>query len=288
MGVDIILLGHFSKDKIVLYGKERTAKGGAVYYSSFPVKKMGLEVAVITKLAKEDSSLLGEFKKAGIGVYVSFSGETTSMKHIYKSSLDDRVSKVVSIADPFTIDDIPDLDAKFFHIGALIAGEVPAEIVKKASEKYNVSLDAQGFVRFLEGEGLRLKDWKEKAEVLRYVKVLKVDSLEAEILTQCSDLKESAKKLAFYGPKEVVLTSNKGVLVYANGSFYEAPFKSRKIKGRTGRGDTCIASYLGRRLTHNPEEACKFAAALTSLKMEKPGPFKKNLKKVEKFLKKHY
>ena len=288
MGVDIILLGHFSKDKIVLYGKERISSGGAVYYSSFPLRKMGLDVAVVTKLADKDMLFLEELRKENIDVYAGHSEETTNFKNIYQNNLDKRVQEVTSVADSFTIYDIPDLDAKFFHIGALINGEVPVDVIRKVSKNCHVSLDAQGFVRFLEGKKIKLKDWEKKEEALCYVKILKVDSSEAEILTQNSDLKAAAKKLSSYGPDEIVLTSNKGVLVYANNSFYEYPFKSRKIKGRTGRGDTCIASYIGRKLTHSPEDSCKFAAALTSLKMEKPGPFKKSLKSVENFLKKYY
>jgi len=80
--------------------------------------------------------------------------------------------------------------------------------------------------------------------------------------------------LAAYGPREIVLTRPQGVLVYADGEYYQAPFNPRKVRGRTGRGDTCFASYLGRRLTADPEEACRFAAAMTSLKLEQPGPFR--------------
>ncbi len=149
-------------------------------------------------------------------------------------------------------------------------------------------MDAQGFVRHLDGNELKQRDWIEKEEYLCHVHTLKVDSVEAKILTQESDLKRASKKLSDYGPEEIVLTSKKGVLVCADKKFYEAPFKPRKMKGRTGRGDTCIAAYIGMRLKHSPEESCRFAAALTSLKMEKQGPFKKDIKKVEKFLKKYY
>ena len=45
------------------------------------------------------------------------------------------------------------------------------------------------------------------------------------------------------------------------------------LSGRTGRGDTCMASYLARRLREGPEESLRFAAALTSMKLEQAGPF---------------
>jgi len=56
------------------------------------------------------------------------------------------------------------------------------------------------------------------------------------------------------------------------------------IRGRTGRGDTCFATYVARRLEVGPEEACRFAAAVTSLKMEHPGPYRGSRADVEQFL----
>ncbi|MGD8626599.1 MAG: carbohydrate kinase, partial [Anaerolineae bacterium] len=65
-----------------------------------------------------------------------------------------------------------------------------------------------------------------------------------------------------------------GVTVLAEGKFYQAPFTSRSLAGRTGRGDTCFASYLGTRLSALPERATRVAAAVTSLKQEQAGPWR--------------
>ena len=90
------------------------------------------------------------------------------------------------------------------------------------------------------------------------------------------------RELAAYGPKEIMLTRPQGVLVYADSEYYQTPFNPRKVRGRTGRGDTYFAGYLGRRLTVGPEEACRFAAAMASLKLEQPGPFRGNIEDVER------
>jgi sugar/nucleoside kinase (ribokinase family) len=87
--------------------------------------------------------------------------------------------------------------------------------------------------------------------------------------------------LADWGPKEIVLTHRHGLLVYAEEQFFEAPFCPRKLVGRSGRGDTCVASYVAKRLTASPQEATIWAAALTSLKMEAEGPIKKTMADVE-------
>jgi sugar/nucleoside kinase (ribokinase family) len=52
------------------------------------------------------------------------------------------------------------------------------------------------------------------------------------------------------------------------------------VQGRTGRGDTTFGSYLARRLECGVVESLKFAAALASIKMERPGPFSGSLEQV--------
>ena len=54
------------------------------------------------------------------------------------------------------------------------------------------------------------------------------------------------------------------------------------------RGDTCISSYVAARLNRPPEEATIWAAAVTSLKMEAEGPFKRDMKEVEELIDMRY
>ncbi|HCA82048.1 MAG TPA: carbohydrate kinase, partial [Bacteroidetes bacterium] len=103
-----------------------------------------------------------------------------------------------------------------------------------------------------------------------------------------SDIKKAATVLARMGPREVVLTHKDGILVLAEGRFYEAPWRNKSLIGRSGRGDTCIASYITKRLTEPPEVAIIWSAATTSLKMEAEGPFLRSVDDVKEFIKKEY
>jgi sugar/nucleoside kinase (ribokinase family) len=76
-----------------------------------------------------------------------------------------------------------------------------------------------------------------------------------------------------WGCPEVVVSRADGALARVEGQTYWEPFSNRSTVGRTGRGDTLFAAYAAHRLTHGPREALRFAAALVSLKMERPGPF---------------
>ncbi|MCH8980535.1 hypothetical protein IH922_00785, partial [candidate division KSB1 bacterium] len=65
MNFDIVLLGHFAKDKLIIHGVEREDSGGAVYYGALALAKINIRVAIITMLAKEDYSYLDIFDRKG-------------------------------------------------------------------------------------------------------------------------------------------------------------------------------------------------------------------------------
>ena len=55
---------------------------------------------------------------------------------------------------------------------------------------------------------------QEKKELLPYIRFLKTDAAEAEILTGLTDRAEAAKVLYGWGAKEILITHNTEVLVY--------------------------------------------------------------------------
>jgi sugar/nucleoside kinase (ribokinase family) len=166
----------------------------------------------------------------------------------------------------------------------LFEGEVDLGMLELLSKRAPLGLDIQGFVRVIDGECLVFRPWKDLEKGLRSVTYLKVDRAEAECLTGLSDCREAAVKLAGMGPREIVLTQTSGVTVYAGGEFHQAPFTPRSLEGRTGRGDTCFSTYVAWRLDHSAEEACRLAAAITTLKQEKAGPWQGNMDDVETLL----
>jgi sugar/nucleoside kinase (ribokinase family) len=148
-----------------------------------------------------------------------------------------------------------------------------------------LAADVQGFVRVVrEGRMVYEAAWPEQEAILSHLDVLKTDAVEAEALTGTADMRAAAQMLAAQGPREIVLTHRNGVLVYAGGEFHEAGFFPERLVGRSGRGDTCLAAYVARRLAFPPAEATRWAAAVTSLKMEAEGPFRRDIGDVEEFL----
>lgn len=283
--VDIMMIGHFAKDILVVDGHAENAPGGAVYYGGVALQRMGVQTAIVTRLHPDDFSLFEELEHAGVQIFSAPAPETTGIKNIYNSAdMERRICKPMGFAGPFRQKDIPDLIAQIYSVTPIIAGEVDLSLLKILAVRGPVALDVQGFVRVRENGNLVFRQWDDMKEGLSLITYLKVDRAEAELLTGETDLRLAARQLADYGPREVIVTQSSGVTVFANDTIYEAPFIPRSLDGRTGRGDTCFATYLGKRLSIPPEEACRFAAAATTLKQEQPGPWNGNLAEVEKLL----
>lgn len=282
---DILLFGHFAKDRNVVDGVGKIESGGAVHYASIALRQMGLRVGVVTRLHPDDFQRLDEMKQAGVDVFAQAASETSGIENTYNSAdMERRVCKPLGFAGAMQIADIPNARAKIYAIVPIIAGEFDLAYLNALAVRGPIALDVQGFVRMREGHELISRPWIEMAQGLALVTYLKVDRAEAELLTGETDLANAARKLGAYGPREIVLTQSSGVTVFADGQIHSAPFTPRSLAGRTGRGDTCFMSYLGRRLSAAPAEACSFAAAVTTLKQEKPGPWRGSLAEVERIL----
>ena len=120
--------------------------------------------------------------------------------------------------------------------------------------------------------------------MLPYIRYLKTDAAEAEIMTGTADRREAAKMLYDWGAKEILITHNTEVLAYDGKEFFTCPIRARNLSGRTGRGDTTFAAYINERLDADVPAALLTATALVSLKMETPGPFRGTRKDVEDYI----
>ncbi len=279
---DIVMMGHVSKDIMIYQGREERLLGGAVVYSSAAAARSGARVLVLTKAAKADLSLLEVMKHENTTVEAIDSPATTSIRNEYLT--EDRERRIVTLlsgADPFTAEDLPPIETKILHVAGLFFGEIPPSIFPKLAKRHPLAVDAQGLLRRSENGNLLFRDLENKAEVLSLITYLKTDAAEAEVLTGEKDREKAARILASYGPKEVMVTHNTEVIVLTEGKFHRAPFTPKNLSGRTGRGDTCFASYLVRRLAKGPQESVEYAAALTSIKMETPGIFRGSVADVE-------
>lgn len=290
-GFQIAFIGHYTKDTIVNKAGTREVNGGAYFYGASAARRMGLSTAAVTRLATSDFSSFRPLEELGVMVRAIPSESSTCLSLVYPTDdPDDRKLSVTTIASPFEPEDVAGIKADVWSVGASIRGEVSLDVIRAIkSTGARVGLDAQGFVRVVRNGTLEYDaGWPEKKEVLAHTDVFKADVVEAKLLTGYSNLRDAAVELLKYGDMELVLTHGAGVIVWAGGSFNEAHFTPKSLVGRSGRGDTCLASYLAARISMNPRDATRWAAALTSLKMENVGPFSGTPEDVERVLAERY
>jgi sugar/nucleoside kinase (ribokinase family) len=271
---DIVIIGHVTSDFLVYKGESSGFIGGGAYFSAFAARRSDVRIRVITKLAPKDFGILDGLKQDGIEVTAIPSMHTTSIENVFETDdVDHRKVRLLSQADPFHPEDIPEMDAKIYSLSGLFVDELPNALIVHLARKGEIALDLQAKLRYSEAGTFAFKDWPDKEKYLPLVTYLKADNLEAEVATGTSDRDEAARIFQGLGAKEVMVTHSSEVILYDGKQIFRAPFNPENLSGRTGRGDTCFISYVCWRRTHGIEESLRYAAALTSLKMEKPGPF---------------
>ncbi|MBN1543352.1 hypothetical protein JW992_14525 [candidate division KSB1 bacterium] len=288
---DLAIIGNYTKDTIVSSTGTRIVDGGGFNYGCHVAAMMGLRTAAVTRLDMADSHVVDALVRLGVDPYPVYTNQSTLMRLYYPTAdVDNRILTVEATAGSFTPDHVEPLKARAFLINASVRGEVPVDVIRVLkAKKTQVVADAQGFVRIIgKDKNLVFDPWEGKEEILSLIDVLKADIVEGKTLTGLSDPREQAIKLAEFGPSEIVLTHRDGLVVWDGESIYEAPFRPKQLIGRSGRGDTCIAAYMARRLDATPAQATVWAAAVTSLKMEAEGPILRKVAEVENLIRDHY
>jgi sugar/nucleoside kinase (ribokinase family) len=288
---DVVFVGNYTKDTLVSSGRTRVVDGGGFNYGAHAAALMGLRTAAVTRLSAEDAHVVDALVGLGVDVFTAYTPHSTLLTLFYPTAnVDERVITVMSTAGSFTPDQVQGLNAGVFILNTSLRGEAGEDVILALKRKRApLAADAQGFIRAITPDGtLAYAPWPEKKQVLAHFDILKTDAVEAEALTGIRDVWKAAAELAAWGPKEIVLTHRDGLLVLAADVFHEAPWRPRELVGRSGRGDTCLASYVGKRLTASPKDATVWAAALTSLKMEAEGPIKRSINEVQELIGRAY
>lgn len=277
MKPDICCIGHITLDKIITPRLETYMPGGTAFYVAHALANLDhSRFKLLTSVGPEGMESVESIKARGIEVEVIPSSRSVFFENKYGENSNERTQRVLAKADPFTIDNLKNAEAKIFHLGTLLADDFSVDAVKLLSTKGIVSVDAQGYLREVRGEQVHPIDWIDKKEALKYIDILKANEKEMETLTGSSDPYQAAKQLAEWGCREVLLTlGDRGSLIYADGVFYDIPaYPTPDVVDATGCGDTYMAGYLySRSKGKGYVEAGKFAAAMCTLKLAHTGPF---------------
>lgn len=275
---DIAFVGHMCYDEITPYkGRTVIAPGSAVLCGAVAAARIGQKVAVVTRIAPTDEEILKPFVELGIETFTTSAPETTYSVVIHPSeNVDERILRLKRSSGFFALGDMPAIATRNLHLAGISDQEFTLDFMRGLSYRgYKLSADMQSFVRQVDpaSRDILFKDVPLKRDIAALLSKVKLDIVEAKVLTGTNDLEEAAKQFESWGCPETVITCADGVLARVRGKTYFEEFTNRSMLGRTGRGDTTFAAYLAWRNDHGVAESLRFAAALVSIKMETPGPF---------------
>lgn len=270
-------IGHITLDKIVTPRLTAYMPGGTSFYFAHGISRLANpDFLLVTSLARSEMKAVDDIRALGVEVKAIESAHSVYFENCYGENQNERTQRVLAKADPFTVENLADVEASIFHLGTLLADDFSLDVIRYLAGKGTVSVDVQGYLREVRGENVFAVDWPEKREAMKYISIIKANEKEMEVLTGSSDPREAARILADWGCKEVLLTlGDKGSLIYADGEFYEIPaFETPDVVDATGCGDTYMTGYLYmRNKGASYADAGRFAAAMCTIKLGAPGPF---------------
>jgi sugar/nucleoside kinase (ribokinase family) len=282
---DLVFMGHETTYEIdAPEGSGRGLPGGAASFGAFAARCSKKKIAVVTRMAQEDAPTLEPLKAAGIDVFLQPVASTTHLRIVHPTgNLDERMIVQTRNAGFFESADVPPIEPCSIHLAALTDREFSLEFMRHLKQRgFRLSVDMQSFVRHVDAETgvIQFKDAPGKREVVGLADIVKLDIVEAEVLTGTRNLEEAARLVEEWGAIDTIVTCSDGALARHKGKTYFKKFSNRSSQGRTGRGDTTMGAYLAMRVDHPVEESLAFAVALASIKVETPGPFRGSLEDV--------
>lgn len=282
---DLCCVGHITLDKVVTPKNTVHMPGGTSFYFSHAIRNLkDINYTLVTAIAESEMAVASDLRSKGIDVKVMPSKHSVYFENIYGENQDNRTQRVLAKADPFTVDYLEDIDARIYHLGSLLADDFSLDVIRFLSQKGLVSVDSQGYLREVREQNVYAVDWTEKKEALQYIHFLKANEHEMEVLTGYDDIAMAAKQLYDWGVKEVLITlGSMGSVIYDGNNFHMIPaYKPKEVVDATGCGDTYMTGYLYKRAKGaGIEESGRFAAAMSTLKIECLGPFKGTKEDIE-------
>jgi sugar/nucleoside kinase (ribokinase family) len=278
---DIVFIGQLGIGTIVPFrGSPFTEWGGPALFASIAASCLGKRIATVTRISESDECRLEPLRRAGIDVFL-LPGEIGQYRVVFPTAnLDQRQCFIGKNGGDFLISDIPPFEPCLVHLCCMSGPGLQLELLRALKGRgFSLSVDMQSFVLQAHDETglLHFTDVPDKKEILAMADFVKLDAMEAQTLTGAELLQDQADVLEGWGSSETVITSSEGVQARSKGKTTFVKFTNKITRGRMGRGDTLMGSYLARRLDHSVEDALRFAAAVTSIKMESTGPFSGSL-----------
>ena len=266
--IDILIIGHVTKDMIGATPAEGYRMGGTVSFAAVTALRLGRQASVITRAASlQDVSGMPE----SVNVHLLPGNSTTTFANIYHP--EGRLQYVYTPAAAISAADIP---IAFRTPQAVLLGPLVDEIGVDVAELFGdqslVVAVPQGWMRRWDKTGrVYSKPWEDATEILPHIDIL-ILSLE--------DIDGDLRRLnpIYEHVDLVILTEYRdGSTIYQrqpDGSISEFKVQPRPAVevDPTGAGDTFATAFMVRyQETRDPIEAARFANVTASFGVEGKG-----------------
>ncbi|MFW9979898.1 MAG: carbohydrate kinase family protein [Candidatus Thorarchaeota archaeon] len=278
--MEIVVVGHLSRDLIVTPDYTREALGGGTAYAMIAPHLGALGAGIVTRVGSDfEQEYINVLKESNLDL----SGFRTAGNHSTRfvneyDAHGKRTQRVDAIAPEIRASDLllAHLQANIIHFSPLMH-EVHFSCIESARQ-YGalVSLDVQGYTRTVDNGKVIPRLWTDAMQVLRYVDVVKCDKAELELTTGTGTEMALVTKIQSVGPRIVIVTKDQaGSTIYTRNSRIDVPMViADAMVDTTGSGDTYIIGFLLEYMrTGDVRRAGLFGATCASYNLEHVGPY---------------
>lgn len=279
--MDLVIVGHLSRDLIITPDITREALGGSTAYAML-APTLFASAGIVTIIGDDfEQEYWNILRTSGLSLTGLQKSGLKSTRFVNKYDADgNRVQFVESIADKIEPEDFPEeyLDTKAIHFSPLSAGEIDFDCYQLARSNASlVSLDVQGYIRSIDENGMVIaRDWIERDEILRLVDIVKFNEIELKMTIAGESEMAMVSQILNLGPRIVLVTRDKrGSTIYTRNEQVDIPVVIPEIEiDSTGCGDVFAISFLIEYIrSSNLKQAGLFAATCASFNVESSGPY---------------
>ena len=280
--MDIVVVGHLSRDLIITPETKREALGGGTAYAMLAVTLDAFQAGIISKVGTDfEQEYWNTLKGSGLDLVGLQEAGSKSTRFVNKyDTTSNRIQMVEAIAEQITTEDFPDdyLDAKIIHFSPLTPNELDIDTIKLARSNAEItSIDVQGYVRLIDGSGVVVpRDWVERDEILSLVDVVKFHESELNMTIEGESELSAVSQVLNLGPRVVLVTHDRrGSVVYTRNEQIAIPLVRADAQiDATGCGDVYAIGFLLEYMrSSNLKQSGLFAATCSSFNVETSGPY---------------
>ena len=280
--MEIVVVGHLSRDLIITPETTRELLGGGTAYAMLAPKIGAFGAGIISKVGSDfDESYKITLIASGLNLTgLHYEGvHTTRFVNEYDAN-GARTQRVEALAPQIKSSDFSDehCRASIIHFSPLSCNEIDEDCYDVAREEGAlISLDVQGYLRSISDDShVTPKSWSESKKILGKVDVVKLHDSELKTINADESELSAVSHILDLGPRIVIISrDHRGSTIYTRNTQVDIPLVlSNAQVDSTGCGDTYAIGFLLEYIrSANVTRAGLFAATCSSFNVETMGPY---------------